>query len=87
MSKKVELEKWLVGRPQIVKDIARKYPPWEDYIHKDRPDTATYNSISEDGTITCNKIDFFWYEPKRFNPDTTTRAADAPSNITERGNE
>lgn len=41
MKKQEELEKWLKGRPQVVEDIARKYPPWETYVHKGHPDTAT----------------------------------------------
>ena len=60
MSKEEELEKWLDGRPEVVKQIARKRPPWKEYVHKGHPETATYSihSISEDGTITCNKLDF-----------------------------
>jgi len=55
-----ELEAWLVGRPQIIKDIARKYPFGKIYTHKKHPDTAEYTiqSINEDGTITCKKVDF-----------------------------
>ena len=68
MSKEQELEKWLRGRPQIVKDIARKYPPYDLYVHKGHPETATYTiySISEDGTITCNKTDFLGFQTQVF---------------------
>lgn len=29
---KPQLEKWLIGRPKIIKELARKYPPWNEYV-------------------------------------------------------
>lgn len=73
MDKEVELEKWLKGRPQVVQEIARKYPPWKTYVHKGHPDTATYSvySINEDGTVTCNKTDWLGFQIQVFgmNPE------------------
>lgn len=73
MGKQAELEKWLKGRPKVVQDIARKYPTWKTYVHKDHPDTAEYSihSINEDGSITCNKTDFLGFQIQVFgmNPD------------------
>jgi len=53
-----ELEAWLVGRPQIIKDIARKYPFGKIYTYKGHSKTSTYKiyAIHEDGTITCRTI-------------------------------
>lgn len=45
---------------KLLKIFLANYPPWKTYVHKDHSDTATYQlySVNEDGTITCNKIDF-----------------------------
>jgi hypothetical protein len=80
MNPEVELEKWLEGRPQVIKDIARKYPPWKTYVHKEHPETATYQiySINEDGTVTCNKVDFMGIPIQVFgmNPNDLTEVGE-----------
>jgi hypothetical protein len=81
MSKEKQLEKWLEGRPQIVKDIARKYPPWYEYVHKEHPEAGTYtlHSINEDGTVTCNKVDWLGIPMQVFgmNPEDLIKKEDS----------
>ncbi len=78
-----ELEKWLKGRPQVVKDIARKYPPWNDYELKGHEGLGIYNiySISEDGTVTCNKVDWLGIPTQVFgmNPEDLVEVTDLVS--------
>ena len=54
MNEYYELEEWLSDRPQVVKDMARKYPPWNEYRIKSTGQTAILYSYSENGTVTVD---------------------------------
>lgn len=77
------LEQWLIGRPQIIKDLARKYPPGEYRIKEGAPygytcpGTIVYLvSYNEGGEIRVavmpeNVLPEAMEHARRINPDFT----------------
>lgn len=67
-AKKAILEAWLIGRPKVVKELARKFPPWESFVLKGQEEVGVYQPIaySEDGTIRCLKTDFLGFQVQVF---------------------
>ena len=49
---KAELNKWLEGRPPIIQDLCKKFPPDRLYLYKPTNHRVTLYSYSEDGTMT-----------------------------------
>ena len=49
---KVEWDKWVEGRPPIVQDLCRRFPPDRLYLYKPTNHRVTLYSYSEDGTMT-----------------------------------
>ena len=47
-------EDWVSTRPQIIKDLCKRFPPYNIYRLKDSGHRVTLHSYSEDGTITVN---------------------------------
>lgn len=45
-----ELEEWLKDRPQIIRDLARKYPPGSGWLLNGQP--CEIYSYYEDGTVS-----------------------------------
>lgn len=45
-------DEWLSDRPQVIKDLAEKYPPYNLYRMGNH--RVTLYSYSEDGTVTVN---------------------------------
>lgn len=45
---------WLSTRPQIIKDLAEKFPPNKLYLLKTSNHRVTIRSYVEDGTLTVN---------------------------------
>lgn len=47
-----EFNEWLKYRPEIIKEIANKVPPWNRYKLKTTGQYCDLYSYSEDGTVT-----------------------------------
>ena len=47
-----EFKEWLKDRPQIIKELAEKLPPWNEYRIKKTGQHCQIYSYSEKGTIT-----------------------------------
>lgn len=62
------MDKWLEGRPKIIVELARRYPPWQRYVLKGQEDLGVYTPIaySEDGTIRCLKTDWLGMQVQVF---------------------
>ncbi len=58
MNKSDELEEWLEGRPDAIKQMARKYPPWNEYKIKSTGQTCHLVSYAEEGTVRVNITSF-----------------------------
>jgi hypothetical protein len=52
--KQKEWDTWLASRPQIIKDLAKRFPPNKLYLLKTSNHRVTMRSYVEDGTITVN---------------------------------
>ncbi len=46
------LQEWLSGRPEVIKEMAEKLKPWERYRLKPTGQHCTLYSYSENGTVT-----------------------------------
>ena len=51
---KAAFEVWLEGRPEVIKDMAHKYPPWKRYRIKSTGQECVLYSYSEAGTVTVD---------------------------------
>uniref|UniRef100_A0A6M3JIW3 Uncharacterized protein n=1 Tax=viral metagenome TaxID=1070528 RepID=A0A6M3JIW3_9ZZZZ len=47
-------EDWVSTRPQIIKDLCKRFPPYNIYRLNNSGHKVTIYSYSEDGTITVN---------------------------------
>ena len=47
-----EWQAWLSGRPQVILDLAARFPPWKLFLLKDSGCRVWCKSYNEDGTIT-----------------------------------
>ena len=45
-------KEWLVDRPQVIKDLADKLPPWNRYMIQGTGQYCSVVSYFEDGTVT-----------------------------------
>ena len=50
-------EDWVSTRPQIIKDLCKRFPPYNLYRLKNSGHRVTLYSYSENGTITVNVTD------------------------------
>lgn len=50
------LEEWLAGRPQVICDLARLFPPWNAYRIKATGQHGEICSYSENGTLSLDII-------------------------------
>jgi hypothetical protein len=48
------LESWLSDRPEKVREVARKYPPWNVYVNKPTGQKCMIVAYAEDGTVRAN---------------------------------
>ena len=53
MSRQKELERWLEGRPAIIRETATKLLPWKVYRLKTTGQLARVQAYAEDGTVRC----------------------------------
>ena len=54
-----EWDKWVESRPKVVRDVARRFKPWELYRMKPSGKRVTLCSFAEDGTVTvCINSEF-----------------------------
>lgn len=51
-SQRAEWKAWLEERPQVIREMAAKLPPYK--LYRMRSHRVTIHSYSEDGTITVN---------------------------------
>ena len=51
---KAEFDSWLADRPQCIKDLAIKYPPWILYRMKSTNQRVNVVGYNESGTVTVN---------------------------------
>lgn len=49
-----EWDKWAKHRPKVIKDLAKRFKPWELYRMKSTGHRVTLLSFSEDGTMRVN---------------------------------
>ncbi len=49
-----EWDKWVSSRPQLIKDLCEKFPPYNLYLLKDTGQRVTLDSYSEDGTMVVH---------------------------------
>jgi len=49
-----DLQEWLQGRPQIIRDISARLKPWKLYRMKSTGHRVTLYSIYEDGTLSVD---------------------------------
>lgn len=56
---KEEFAIWLQDRPDVIKELAEKLPPWFDYKIKATDKVCRLVSYSEDGTVTVWTLDMF----------------------------
>jgi hypothetical protein len=49
-----EWNKWVSSRPQVIKDLCNRFPPYNLYRLKNSGHRVTLYSYSEDGTMTVN---------------------------------
>lgn len=49
--RETELEEWLDGRPEIIKELANKLPPWHRYRIKQTGQHCHIFSYLENGTV------------------------------------
>ena len=45
-------EEWIADRPQIIKDLAKKLPPWDRYELRQTGQHCSLVSYSENNTVT-----------------------------------
>lgn len=54
-----EWNQWLNGRPQVIQDLAARFPPWKLFRLKDSGHRVVPYSFNEDGTLTVTVLGKF----------------------------
>lgn len=59
-----EVQEWFDSRPEVIKEMIRKYSPWNKFLMPPHKDYYTIEGYSEDGTVRVVRWDHRTNEPR-----------------------